>query len=26
MKFTKSPSWLVALFDAVQEEVGGDRR
>lgn len=26
MKFTKSPSWLVELFDALQPEVGGDRR
>jgi TfoX/Sxy family transcriptional regulator of competence genes len=26
MKFAKSPSWLVELFDALQPEVGGDRR
>ncbi len=26
MKFSKSPSWLVQLFDALQQEVGGTRR
>ena len=26
MKLPRSPSWLVALFDALQPEVGGDRK
>jgi TfoX/Sxy family transcriptional regulator of competence genes len=26
MKFDKSPQWLVQLFDALQPEVGGERR
>lgn len=26
MKFSKSPPWLVALFGALQPEVGGERR
>jgi TfoX/Sxy family transcriptional regulator of competence genes len=26
MKLAKSPAWLVELFDALQPEVGGDRK
>jgi TfoX/Sxy family transcriptional regulator of competence genes len=26
MKFDKSPQWLIQLFDALQPEVGGERR
>jgi TfoX/Sxy family transcriptional regulator of competence genes len=26
MKLTKSPAWLVGLFDALQPEVGGERK
>lgn len=26
MKFSKSPSWLIALFDALRPGVGGERR